>query len=220
MISNSSENFRNRIRLKSTLTAFEKQFLIAKRRVLLPYDPTTTFESTFNLDFQSTFATKWLPIMMRYMIKQPRLVIKIQICTASDPNRPNDSLITPAYVVDRPECVNLNRNSTDTSTSKAIITMSANAGTTPSTLTVTGIDMIPAPMMLVDTLNTAPGTEPPLVIWLSDGKFSSGRSGSCTLESFLAGDMSAVEYRDAAGGGVVLLPIIEYKCTTCVTCSF
>lgn len=92
------------------------------------------------------------------MIKHPRLVIITHICVATDPTCPKDSLMTPAYVMDSPECVNLIKNSTETSVKKAMITISRKAGMTPSTLRVAGIDIIPAPIMLVDTLNTAPDT--------------------------------------------------------------
>jgi hypothetical protein len=81
--------------------------------------------------------------------------------------------MTPAYVVNSPESVYLNKNSTEISTSHAIIIINTKAGITPSTLSVAGIDIIPAPIILVDTLNTAPCT---------DARFSpsflSGRSGA------------------------------------------
>nr|GMD57671.1 hypothetical protein Iba_chr11eCG15010 [Ipomoea batatas] len=54
-----------------------------------------------------------------------------------------------------PACVNLSRKSTETSTSTATTTVKTNAGITPSTFRVAGMDMIPAPMILVVTLNTA-----------------------------------------------------------------
>ncbi|GER50912.1 50S ribosomal protein L23, partial [Striga asiatica] len=106
----------------------------------------------------------------KYMIKHPRFVIITHTCTAAAPGRPNDSLIRPAYVLASPEYVNLSMKSTDTSTNNPISTIIASAGATPSTLRVAGTDMIPAPIMLVDTLNTAPA---------SDGCLSSdgGRSG-------------------------------------------
>lgn len=93
------------------------------------------------------------------MIKQPKFVIITHICTRADPTFPNDSPITPEYVVESPAWVYLIRNSTDISASQAITTIRKNAGTTPNTLIVAGIDIIPAPMMLVETLNTAPDTD-------------------------------------------------------------
>lgn len=97
-------------------------------------------------------------MIIRYIIKHPRLVIITQTCAATAPAGPNASLMTPAYVVVSPECVNLIRNSTDTSARRAITRINANAGITPRTFSVAGIDMIPAPIMLVATLNTAPDT--------------------------------------------------------------
>lgn len=115
-----------------------------------------------------------LPIIIWYMIKQPKFVIMTHTCAAIDPTCPNDSFMTPAYVLDSPECVNLIRNSTETSAKKAMITMSTKAGMTPNTLRVAGMDIIPAPIMLVDTLNTAPDTEPCLTF------LCSGSSGAWT----------------------------------------
>lgn len=82
-----------------------------------------------------------------------------QTCAANAPPDPNASLMTPAYVVVSPECVNRIRKSTDSSASTATTRIIAKAGTTPRTFMIAGIDMIPAPTMLVATLNTAPGTE-------------------------------------------------------------
>lgn len=41
-----------------------------------------------------------------------------------------------------------------------MITIIERDGITPRTLNAAGIDMIPAPTMLVETLNTAPANEP------------------------------------------------------------
>lgn len=68
--------------------------------------------------------------------------------------------MTPEYVVVSPACVKRMRKSTDTSASPATIAIKAKEGKTPRTLRIAGIDMIPAPIMLVATLNTAPGIEP------------------------------------------------------------
>lgn len=77
---------------------------------------------------------------------------------ATAPKGPKASLMTPAYVVVSPECVNLMRNSTETSARTAVTRISKNAGTNPKTFMVAGMDMIPAPITLVATLNTAPDT--------------------------------------------------------------
>lgn len=89
------------------------------------------------------------------MIKQPRVVIITQICTAKEPIFPKFSFINPAYVVDWPAYVALNMKFTVMSTNKATRTIKTNAGTTPRTFKVAGIDIIPAPIIVVDTLNTA-----------------------------------------------------------------
>ncbi|MED6156059.1 hypothetical protein PIB30_011260 [Stylosanthes scabra] len=99
-----------------------------------------------------------LPMIIKYIIKPKKLVIITPTCAATAPNGPNDSLITPAYVVVSPECVNLIRNSTDISARIAVTNINKNAGTTPSTFNVAGTDIIPAPITLVATLNTAPDT--------------------------------------------------------------
>ena len=59
-----------------------------------------------------------------------------------------------------PACVKRMRKSTETSASTATIRIKAKEGSTPRTLRIAGIDMIPEPIMLVATLNTAPGIEP------------------------------------------------------------
>ena len=89
-------------------------------------------------------------------MRQPRLVIMTQICTATDPHAPNDSATIPAYVMDLPDCVYLNKNSTVTSVINATAKMERNPGSMPKTLIVAGTDMIPAPIMVVEMLNTAP----------------------------------------------------------------
>ena len=71
--------------------------------------------------------------------------------------------------------MNLSKSSTDKSVMKATSMISATAGIMPRTLRVNGIDMIPAPIMLVDTLNTAPETDA-----VSIGGFISGRRGTCS----------------------------------------
>ena len=95
------------------------------------------------------------------MMRQPRLVIMTQICTATDPNDPNDSASKPAYVSDLPEFVYLNINSAVTSTENATIRITINPGIMPRTFMVAGIDMIPAPIMVVEMLNTAPENDAP-----------------------------------------------------------
>lgn len=107
----------------------------------------------------------------------------MQTCTANAPGDPNASLMTPAYVVVLPECVNRNRNSTDSSANRATIRIMARAGNTPSTFMIAGIDMIPAPTMLLATLNTAPGTEAGAA-----GALESPKRGTLTPA---AGDMPA-----------------------------
>ena len=100
--------------------------------------------------------------MIRYVTRAPTLVRTTNTCSTVDPAFPNDSLITPAYVILPPEAVGAvyrSRNSTETSQRNATKRMSAMAGKTPSTFNVAGIDMIPAPTMLVDRLNTAPETD-------------------------------------------------------------
>lgn len=121
------------------------------------------------------------------MIRHPRFVIMTQTCRATDPTRPNDSFMSPAYVVASPECVNLIRNSTDMSASHAMTTISTNAGTAPRTLRVAGMDIIPAPIMDVETLKTAPETDAGLA-----GDFFSGSSGMCGSAS---GDMAARKFQ-------------------------
>lgn len=110
-----------------------------------------------------------------------------QTCAANAPADPNASLITPAYVIVSPECVNRIRKSTDSSARTATTRIIANAGTTPRTFMIAGIDMIPAPTMLVATLNTAPGTEAGGVAALD-----SPRRGALTPAT---GDMPAVKQR-------------------------
>lgn len=83
--------------------------------------------------------------------------------------------MTPAYVVDSPELVNLIRNSVETWASHAITTIIRNAGITPSTLRVAGMDMIPAPIMLVETLKMAPVRD---ARFSGNGDSSSGKSGA------------------------------------------
>lgn len=112
----------------------------------------------------------YAPMIMRYIIKQPRLVIMTQIWAASAPTGPNASLITPAYVVVSPECVNLMRKSTDTSARRAMTRIITKAGITPRTFSVAGIDMMPAPIMLVATLKTAPETDAGFAAALLTGK--------------------------------------------------
>lgn len=58
-------------------------------------------------------------------------------------------------------------------------------GIIPSTLIVAGSDMIPAPIMVVDMLSTAPEIDAPLVIWFSEDS-TSDRSGTSNPVSFLA----------------------------------
>lgn len=111
----------------------------------------------------------------------------MQIWTVTDPTRPNDSDITPAYVVVSPALVKRMRNSTETSAMSAMTTMSTKAGITPKTLRVAGIDMIPAPIMLVDTLKTAPESDARLVLEPA----SSGRRGTkAPAASMVAGFIS------------------------------
>ena len=62
--------------------------------------------------------------------------------------------------MDLPEFVYLSINSTVTSVISATNTITANPGTMPSTFIVAGTDMIPAPIMVVDMLNTAPLIDP------------------------------------------------------------
>jgi hypothetical protein len=83
------------------------------------------------------------------------------------------------------EWVNLIKNSTRTSLNKAITRNSKKARITPRTLSVVGMDMMPVPIMLVDTLNTAPHTD----ACLSAG-LCSDRSGTCSLAA--VGDMSGM----------------------------
>lgn len=95
------------------------------------------------------------------MISAPNKVMMTQICTATDPIAPNDSPTIPAYVVDLPDFVYLNRNSTVISVKNATTKMRRNPGTMPKTLIAAGIDMIPAPIMVVVMLNTAPEIDAP-----------------------------------------------------------
>lgn len=146
---------------------------------------------TFFLSLDDSYAEEnkvkknWLlPMIIRNRIKPPALVIMTQICAAKAPKGPNDSLMTPAYVVVSPECVNLMRKSTETSARTATMRIVAKAGITPRTFRIAGIDMIPAPTMLVATLNTAPET----VAGFCPG-LDSGKRGTCTP---VAGDISAV----------------------------
>lgn len=94
-------------------------------------------------------------------MRQPRLVMMTQICTAMEPNGPNDSPTMPAYVSDLPEFVYLSRNSTVTSVKIATNKMAMNPGIMPSTFMVAGMDMIPAPIMVVEMLKTAPENDAP-----------------------------------------------------------
>jgi len=107
-----------------------------------------------------------LPAIIRYIIKHPILVSTTAIWAAIAPTGPNDSLITPAYVVVSPARVNLIRNSTEISARNAITRISTKAGITPRTFKVAGRDIMPAPIMLLATLKTAPetvaGGTPPL----------------------------------------------------------
>lgn len=100
----------------------------------------------------------YLPMIIRYIIKHPILVITTQSWVAAAPKGPKASLMTPEYVVVSPERVNLIKNSTEISASKAITRTKTKAGITPRTFRVAGRDMIPAPITLVATLNTAPET--------------------------------------------------------------
>ena len=90
----------------------------------------------------------------------PRLVVITQILTAKDPTVPNDSPTIPAYVTALPELVHLNINSTVKSVIIATNTITINPGITPKTFIVAGIDIIPAPTIVVDMLNTAPEIVP------------------------------------------------------------
>ncbi|MFS7968896.1 hypothetical protein Hanom_Chr09g00802871 [Helianthus anomalus] len=71
-------------------------------------------------------------------------------------------------------------------------TIKRKAGTTPRTLRVAGIDMIPAPIMLVETLNTAPETDGCLSVADVAGESCSGNSG--TMLSELTGDIVCDKY--------------------------
>lgn len=62
--------------------------------------------------------------------------------------------------MDFPELVYLSINSTVTSVTSATNRITTNPGTMPSTFIVAGTDMIPAPIMVVDMLNTAPLIDP------------------------------------------------------------
>jgi len=106
-----------------------------------------------------------------------------QTCTANAPGDPNASLMTPEYVVVSPECVKRRRNSTESSASTATTIIMVKAGTTPRTFMIAGIDMIPAPTMLVATLNTAPDTDAGVI-----ARLDSPNNGTLTPA---AGDMAA-----------------------------
>ncbi|TQD92773.1 hypothetical protein C1H46_021609 [Malus baccata] len=159
------------------------------------WTPNHSYRTPECLTPAAPFPDRTSPIIIWYIIKHPRLVIMTHICVANDPTCPKDSLMTPEYVVDSPECVNLIRNSTETSANKAMITISTKAGITPSTLRVAGMDMILAPIMLVDTLNTAPETDPRLTGFLS---CSSGTWASATGNIPMAAWFSCLRERRQA----------------------
>uniref|UniRef100_A0A8R7TZD8 Uncharacterized protein n=1 Tax=Triticum urartu TaxID=4572 RepID=A0A8R7TZD8_TRIUA len=84
------------------------------------------------------------------------------LSAAAPARRPNASPMIPAYEGGPlAQAVYRSMNSTETSERRATAAMRASAGTTPSTRIAAGIDMMPAPMMLVDRLNTAPETDAP-----------------------------------------------------------
>lgn len=93
-------------------------------------------------------------------MRTPRLVVITQILTARDPPHPNDSPTIPAYVTALPELVHLNINSTVKSVITATNTIIISPGIMPRTFMVAGIDMIPAPTMVVEMLKTAPEIDP------------------------------------------------------------
>lgn len=64
----------------------------------------------------------------------------------------------------------------------------AKAGITPRTFNVAGIDIIPAPIMLVATLNTAPDRD------ARDGSDAPVRSGAWT--ALAVGDMASYRHRE------------------------
>ncbi|KAK2442187.1 Transmembrane amino acid transporter family protein [Trifolium repens] len=78
--------------------------------------------------------------------------------------------MTPAYVVFAPASVKRIRKSTEISASTATIKINANEGNTPRTFRIAGIDIIPDPIMLVATLNTAPGMVPCSAVDFDPGK--------------------------------------------------
>ena len=84
----------------------------------------------------------------------------INIFTASALTRSNDFPTLPAYVIPSPEFVYLNMNSTEMSDINATAKMTMNPGIMPNALKVAGTDMIPAPIMVVVMLNTAPEVDP------------------------------------------------------------
>lgn len=118
-------------------------------------------------------------MMIMYMMRPPRLVSTTQSWTAVDPARPKDSPISPAYEPDEPWHVYRIMNSTEASERKATAAMRARAGPTPRTFKVAGMDMMPAPMILVARLKTAPDTDAPSPAFGSDvtGAWREGRRG-------------------------------------------
>lgn len=98
--------------------------------------------------------------MIEKITMHPKVATIVATCTATEPALPNDSFITPAYVVASPARVDFIRKPTDIVDSQAMIVMIKRAGTTPRTLNAAGIDIIPAPIILVDTLKTTPEVDP------------------------------------------------------------
>lgn len=145
----------------------------------------------------------------------PVVVRATKTLSNAAPARPKASPMVPAYDVaasslpppPHPRPVYRSMNSTETSASAATAAMRSAAGTTPSTRIAAGIDMMPAPTMLVDTLNTAPETDaPPPCRPPAEDSGSSGSSiapalapASARLPDVLAG---GVIFAGALGRGV------------------
>uniref|UniRef100_A0A0A9FPZ6 Uncharacterized protein n=1 Tax=Arundo donax TaxID=35708 RepID=A0A0A9FPZ6_ARUDO len=118
------------------------------------------------------------PMMMRYTVRVPKALNATNTLSNAAPARPNASPISDAY--DGAPRVYRSMKSTAALARTATPAIRTTAGATPRTRMAAGIDMIPAPTTLVDTLNTAPSTdaEPPPAAPACSG--SSGASADLT----------------------------------------